>query len=253
VNEWSGDPDKDKAELHKIIDEVEAGHEESDLPVWRQRLSFIVDWFKETSFILAMAILLSVLLRTFVFQAFFVPSESMEDTLLTDDRIIASKLSYRFGDIHRGDIVVFRDPSDWLYNPPQPGGLHQTINDVMTWIGILPSNSGDDLVKRVIGLPGDKVACCSKDARITVNGVAIDETSYIRGETNQIPFSITVPEGRVFVMGDNRGASSDSRFHLEEANGTVPIENIVGQVTFRVWPMNRFAKMAAPDVYSQIP
>ncbi len=253
MNEWSENPEKDKAELHRIIDEANAEQDDSESSSWRDKLAFVIDWFKETSFILAMAILLSVLLRTFVFQAFFVPSESMEDTLLTDDRIIASKLSYRFGDIHRGDIIVFHDPSDWLYNPPQEGGLHQTINEVMTWIGILPSNSGDDLVKRVIGLPGDKVACCSKQERITVNGVEIDETSYIRGDTNQIPFSITVPEGRVFVMGDNRGASSDSRFHLDEQSGTVPIENIVGQVTFRVWPMNRFAKMTAPDVFSKIP
>ncbi|MEY4322497.1 MAG: signal peptidase [Actinomycetota bacterium] len=252
MNEWSDNPEKDKAELHRIIDEASADHDENNLEGWRGKLSFVFDWLRETSFILGMAVLLSVLLRTFVFQAFFVPSESMENTLLTDDRIIASKLSYRFGDIHRGDIVVFHDPSDWLYTAPKEPGLHQTINDVMTWIGILPSNSGDDLVKRVIGLPGDKVACCSKDGHITINGLAIDETSYIRDETNQIPFSITVPEGRVFVMGDNRGASSDSRFHLDEASGTVPIENIVGQVTFRVWPMNRFAKMNAPDVFSQV-
>jgi signal peptidase I len=253
VSDWSKDPEKDQSELHELLDKLDEPTGD-DLPGWHRAMHHVLDWFRETSFIIVMALFLSVLLRTFVFQAFFVPSESMEDTLLKDDRIIASKLSYRFGDIHRGDVIVFHDPSDWLYNESTPAGLGKTINDALTWIGILPSNSGDDLVKRVIGTPGDNVKCCSPDGQIIINGVPINESSYIKGNTNQVKFDIVVPAGRVFVMGDHRGASSDSRFHLDQFHGTVPIEKIVGQVTFRVWPLNRFVVMSShSDVFSKVP
>lgn len=212
----------------------------------------ILAWLKETSFILITAITLSVLLRTFIFQAFFVPSESMVSTLLKDDRIIASKLSYRFGEIQRGDVVVFSDPGNWLPDPRPETGVKANLTKLFTWIGILPANSGSDLVKRVIGLPGDNVVCCT-NKHIVVNGYELKDESYTRGLSDQIKFDITVPEGRLFVMGDNRQQSSDSRFHLESQSGTIPIKNVVGQVVSVVWPLDRFGTMIAPEQLQKVP
>ncbi len=212
----------------------------------------VLAWIKETSFILITAITLSVLLRTFIFQAFFVPSESMVGTLLKDDRIIASKLSYTFGEIHRGDIVVFADPGDWLPTPRPETGVKANLTKLFTWIGILPANSGSDLVKRVIGLPGDHVQCCT-NKHIVINGYELKNESYTRGDSDQIKFDIIVPKDRLFVMGDNRQYSSDSRFHLGAQSGTIPIENVVGQVVSVVWPLDRFGTMIAPSELSKVP
>ncbi|MEY2635332.1 MAG: signal peptidase [Actinomycetota bacterium] len=210
-------------------------------------------WLRETTVIVVTALVISVALRTLVFQAFYVPSESMLDQLQVNDRIIASKLSYRVGDIHRGDVIVFQDPSNWLRDPVQATGWRGTLTNVLTWIGVIPSNSGKDLVKRVIGLPGDTVECCSPEGFIIINGKAIDETSYIRETTDQSEFKIVVPAGHLFVMGDNRGHSSDSRYHLDEHNGGIPIENVVGQVVAVVWPSERFGKLETPTVLSTVP
>lgn len=210
-------------------------------------------WLRETGLVLVLAIALSVLLRTFIFQAFYVPSPSMMNTLLRDDRIIASKLSYQFGDINRGDIVVFRDPGDWLGQPLEQKGWRGQLVGVLTWIGVLPANSGDDLVKRVIGLPGDRVVCCSVDGKIRVNGYAIDESQYMVGSTEGVKFDIVVPDGRIFVMGDNREESADSRYHLDQFNGTVPIDNVVGQVTVLIWPLDRFNLPDNPLIDQPIP
>lgn len=212
----------------------------------------ILSWFKETSFILITAITLSVLLRTFIFQAFFVPSESMVGTLLKDDRIIASKLSYRFTEINRGDIVVFSDPGNWLPDPRPETGVKANITKLFTWIGILPANSGSDLVKRVIGLPGDHIQCCT-NRNIVVNGFELKNEPYTRGFSDQIEFDIIVPEGRLFVMGDNRQQSSDSRFHIDDRLGTIPINNVVGQVVSVVWPLDRFGTMIAPEYLAKVP
>lgn len=223
--------------------EVESNPKPADL---------ILSWLKETSFILITAITLSVLLRTFIFQAFFVPSESMVGTLLKDDRIIASKLSYRFDEIHRGDIVVFSDPGDWLPNPRPETGVKANLTKLFTWIGILPANSGSDLVKRVIGLPGDHIVCCT-NKHLVINGHVLKDEPYTRGSSDQVKFDVIVPKGRLFVMGDNRQQSSDSRFHLERSSGTVPIENVVGQVVAVVWPLDRFGKMYSPAELAKVP
>lgn len=210
-------------------------------------------WVRETSVILVFALGLSVLLRTFVFQAFYVPSGSMMDTLLVNDRIIASKLSLRFGSLERGDVIVFQDPGGWLPPVEQQPGAATTLNRVLTWIGVLPSNSGSDLVKRVIGLPGDHVKCCDVGGHILVNGKPLDESSYVKGATNTIEFDVTVPSGRYFVMGDNRENSGDSRLHLSEQFGSIPYDHIVGQVDLLIWPFNRFKTLANPLTAQAIP
>lgn len=219
----------------------------------RGRLRAVFNWVRETTFILVFALVLSVLLRTFVFQAFYVPSGSMMDTLLINDRIIASKLALRFGQLHRGDIIVFSDPGDWLPEPETEDGFAGKVKQALTWVGVLPANSGKDLVKRVIGLPGDRVKCCDAGGNIVVNGYSLQESAYVLGKSTSVQFDIVVPAGRIFVMGDNREFSGDSRFHLEDHFGTVPLENVVGQVDLQIWPLSRFKTLANPLAEQPIP
>ena len=208
---------------------------------------------RETAIIVVSALILSALVRAFLVQAFFVPSSSMEDTLLISDRIIASKITTSLSGVDRGEIVVFKDPGGWLPEPPPPeGGLRGVIRTGLTFIGLIPSDSGKDLVKRVIGLGGDRVQCCDAQGRILVNDVALDEP-YIIGPTTQVLFDVVVPPDSMFVMGDNRGNSRDSRFHLEQENGAVPLANVVGRVVFVVWPFNRLSTEPIPEVFGTIP
>jgi signal peptidase I len=207
---------------------------------------------RETAIIVVSALVLSVLVRTFLVQAFYVPSESMENTLLPSDRIIASKISTTISGVHRGDVVVFTDPGGWLPPAPHSSGPGSYLRDAFTFIGLLPSDTGQDLVKRVIGLPGDRVQCCDAKGRIVLNGVPLDEVTYVKpgDSTDQVRFDITVPAGRVFVMGDNRANSRDSRYHLEVSNGGVPLEDIVGKVVVTVWPLSQFGTIGTPPVLS---
>ena len=149
--------------------------------------------------------------------------------------------------VNRGDVIVFHDPGDWLYAPVQQTGWRGTVTKVLTEVGFLPSNSGEDLVKRVVAVAGDEVKCCSPDGRIMVNGKALDESAYTIAPTNQVEFDITVPKDHVFVMGDNRPNSRDSRFHLETASGTVPLSEVRGVVVLKLWPLAHFGSVPAPD------
>ena len=208
---------------------------------------------RETAIIVVAALVISAIVRAFLVQAFYVPSGSMEETLLISDRIIASKITTRISGVNRGEIVVFQDPGGWLPDPPPgPDGLRGAIQSGMTFIGLMPTDSGKDLVKRVIGIGGDRVQCCDVEGRILVNGVPLDEP-YVIGATDQVPFDITVPEGSMFVMGDNRGNSRDSRYHLETAMGTVPISNVVGRVVAVVWPVTRISGEPIPETFGNIP
>ena len=196
-------------------------------------------FLRETAVVIISALVLSVLVRTFIFQAFYVPSESMENTLLINDRIVVSKISTRLSGINRGDVIVFHDPNNWLgdgfTNP-----YDTRVGHVLQFLGIVPTNSGRDLVKRVIGVGRDRVECCDPSGRIMRNDLPIDEP-YIKpgSATDQVKFNVLVPDGYVFVMGDNRGNSEDSRFHLNLNNGMVPLKDVVGRVSFRVWPFDR--------------
>lgn len=194
---------------------------------------------RELVTVVGTALILSILVRTFLVQAFYVPSASMEDTLQENDRIIVSKISTRFTGIDRSNVIVFHDPGGWL-GEGFPNPYDTPIGRVLQAIGIVPSNSGNDLVKRVIGVANDKIECCDAQGQVTVNGVA-NADSYIKDgvTSDQVTFSVLVPEGYVFVMGDNRGNSEDSRFHLDKNNGMVPVEEIIGRVSMRIWPISR--------------
>ncbi len=169
-----------------------------------------------TALVLTLALLVSV--RAFVVQIFFVPSNSMASTLQPGDRILVNKLAYRFDPIERGDIVVFDGRTSWN-------------------LGVGAQSSGvaadTDYVKRVIGLPGDRVACCDREGRLTVNGVPVDEPYLFPGDAASVDaFDIRVPPDRVWVMGDHRAASADSRAHIgDPGGGAIPVDSIIGRVT----------------------
>jgi signal peptidase I len=219
-------------------------------------LSALLGMLRETLTVVVIALGLSLLIKTFLVQAFYIPSESMENTLLVGDRVLVSKLTPGPFDLHRGDVVVFSDPGDWLDLPPRTpeGPVREGIHDALTFVGLLPADSGDHLIKRVIGLPGDKVKCCDDKGRITVNGKPIDEPYLFPGDSpSEEKFIVTVPEGRLWVMGDHRGVSQDSRFHREVADGTVPIDDVVGKAFVVVWPFDRAKLLRTPDAFDSVP
>lgn len=202
---------------------------------------------REIIIVVLTAVVLSVVVRTFLVQAFFVPSQSMENTLLPDDRILASKITTNLSGVTRGQMVVFSDPGGWL--PDAAPVQSSPVRGLLEFIGLVPSSSGDDLVKRVIAVGGDRITCCDPQGRIVVNGVSLDEPYLKPGtRTDQITFDVQVPEGSVFVMGDNRPESADSRFHLAQNNGGVPLDNVVGNVFVTVWPVNRWDTFGVPAV-----
>ena len=200
---------------------------------------------REVVVVVALALGLSFVVKTWLLQAFYIPSGSMEDTLLVGDRVVVSKLTPGPIDLQRGDVVVFEDPAGWLDAPPvvERGGVAGALHDGLVFVGLLPAESEDHLIKRVIGLPGDHVVCCDKDRRLTVNDVPVVE-GYLK--PNDLPsslnFDITVPAGRVWVMGDHRSDSEDSRFHDPSGtgrDGSVPISRITGRAVATVWPIGR--------------
>jgi signal peptidase I len=164
----------------------------------------------------------------------------MEDTLQENDRIIVSKVSTQFTGINRGNVIVFHDPGGWL-GEGFPNPYDTPVGRVLQAIGIVPANSGNDLVKRVIGVSGDTVECCDAAGHIIVNGKPLLNETYIKpgSRTDQVKFKVLVPEGSVFVMGDNRGNSQDSRFHLNLQHGMVPLTDVVGRVVVKIWPFDR--------------
>ena len=208
-----------------------------------------------------MALVLSFIVKTWLIQAFYIPSGSMENTLVRDDRVIVSKLTPGPFDLNRGDVVVFKDPGNWLGSAPESaqGGNRESVRRVLQFIGLLPDDSDDHLIKRVIGLPGDHVVCCDKNGQLTINGVSITEPYIKPGDTpggGKASFDITVPTDKVWVMGDHRSDSSDSRFHDDGtgATGSVPIEDITGRSVMIVWPIDHVNWLSVPErVYSDVP
>jgi signal peptidase I len=216
---------------------------------------------REIPILIGVALLIALVLKTFLVQAFVIPSGSMEETIRIDDRVLVDKLTPWFGwEPHRGDVVVFNDPGGWLKQDPQAdsgGGDPVVIKQVkgfLTWIGLLPSED-DDLIKRVIGVGGDTVACCDRQGRVTVNGTPVDEPYLFPGNPpSQIEFEVKVPEGRIFVMGDHRSNSADSRYHLEDpGNGTVPVDLVVGRAVVIAWPFGHWQRLDGEETFSAVP
>ncbi|ROR93936.1 signal peptidase I [Salana multivorans] len=204
---------------------------------------------RETAIVLGTALVLSLLIKTFLVQSFFIPSESMEPTLVKGDRVLVSRLVPGPLDLHRGDIVVFVDPGDWLRDPQETmNPVQRVLVTAGEWVGLLPANTGSHLIKRVIGLPGDHVVCCDPTGRITVNGVSLDEPYVMPGAAPSLTeFDVVVPDGNLWVLGDNRGNSGDSRAHMGgPGGGFVPMEGVVGVAQVRLWPFDRFGVLHNP-------
>jgi len=259
-----GDPYGDGGGAPSSATEVEGDEdEELEEPGWgRGFLQNLWGGVKEIVIIAVMAMVLSFVVKTWLIQAFYIPSGSMEDTLVKDDRVIVSKLTPGPFDLAHGDVVVFQDPDHWLGGLPvaqnQPG-VRGAVHKGLQFIGLLPDDSDDHLIKRVVGLPGDHVVCCDKAGALTVNGVAVTETYVKEGDTpsgGRPPFDITVPAGRVWVMGDHRSDSSDSRFHDDGtgATGSVPIDDITGRAVMIVWPIDNVKWLSVPSrIYEGVP
>ena len=223
----------------------------------RRRLKPIRLW-REIPILLGIALLLALGIKTFMVQAFFIPSQSMENTIMPGDRVLVNKFSPWFGaQPQRGQIVVFHDPGGWLEGvatPTSDNAVVRGIKDVFTFVGLLPQSDEHDLIKRVIGVPGDDVACCDARGRVTVNGVPLNETGYLfpGAAPSTIKFNVKVPAGRIWVMGDNRGDSADSRFHMTAtSDGTVPISDVVGHAFVLIWPPSRAGGLGVPATFQQ--
>jgi signal peptidase I len=215
---------------------------------------------RETVIVVVMALVLSLIVKTWLMQAFYIPSESMESTLLTGDRVVVSKLTPSPVDLKRGDIIVFEDPDHWLppVAPVRRSALNDALNTTLTFVGLLPSDEGNHLIKRVVGLPGDHVVCCDANKKLTVNGTPLTEPYLFPGDQPSLTrFDIRVPAGRVWVMGDHRSASADSRPHDENSGGvkgSVPVGLIVGRALTVVWPINHWAWLSNPgETFDKVP
>jgi signal peptidase I len=196
---------------------------------------------REVPIIVVSALVVSILVKTFLIHFFFIPSGSMENTLKIGDRIAVNKLANFFTDIKRGEVVVFKDPANWLGQAPGETGSKPVvaIKNALVTVGILPDPAKQYLIKRVIGVGGDNVICCDAKGRLSVNGTAINEPYLFSGnKPSDSTFNVTVPKGFIWVMGDHRGASADSRFHTDDIHkGMVPLSDVVGRAFVTVWPI----------------
>lgn len=212
---------------------------------------------REVVIVVSLAMVLSLIVKTFLLQPFHIPSGSMEDTLIKDDRVVVGKLTPGPIALQRGDVVVFADPDNWLGEVPVK--QRTPIQSLLIFLGLAPDDSDEHLIKRVIGLPGDTVACCDVQGRVSVNGVAIVEPYVKPGDTpggGRPDFSVVVPAGKVWVMGDHRSDSADSRMHDDGtgALGSVPIDKIHGRALMIVWPLSRLTWITAPQsVFGSVP
>lgn len=196
-------------------------------------------FWRELPILLGVAILVAVLVRAFVLQTFYIPSPSMEHTLDVLDRVLVNKLVYDFRSPRRGEIVVFEAPEEWRSNP-----------------------DGEDFIKRVIGVGGDHIVCCDADQRLIINGQSLDEPYlFSEGGTTDLAadesFDITVPKGRLWMMGDHRSASGDSLEHWERTRdiniSTIPEDAVIGRAFVVFWPVGRAKWLSVPEPFSKVP
>jgi signal peptidase I len=210
---------------------------------------------RELPMLVVVAVVIALLIKTFFVQAFFIPSGSMEQTIGIGDRVLVDKFTPWFGaKPERGEVVVFRDPGGWLQHKPKndpPPGIKQ-LKQAMVFVGLMPANDEQDLIKRVIGVGGDTVACCDPSGRVTVNGVPLDEPYIYPGNApSTLPFSVKVPKGRLWVMGDHRGDSADSRAHQDRPyQGTISEDDVVGRAFTVAWPVGRWRTLPVPGTFA---
>jgi signal peptidase I len=221
-------------------------------------------FWRELPVLVVVALAIALLIKTFVVQAFYIPSSSMEDTLLIGDKVLVNKVVYHLRPIKAGDVIVFDGAGSWnpvpAAQPPSSDPIvrlyHATLVPLFHSIGGLfgTAPGQTDYIKRVIGVPGDHVACCNAQGQVTVNGVALHEKGYLYpgAQPSEIRFSATVPRGRLWVMGDNRLVSDDSRLHRDDpGNGTIPENEVIGRAFMIVWPPSRWTILQIPPTFQQ--
>jgi signal peptidase I len=239
-----------------------APHEHAGEPLELTFRQHVIAFAKEFAAVVVGALIVASLLRGFVGQMFIIPTESMQNTLQVNDRVLVEKLS----SVKRGQIVVFKDPGGWLTGPRAKE--RGPIGKAFQFIGILPDTSTEHLIKRVVGLPGDRVTCCDASGRVSVNDQPLEEDGYlytgpdgVQVKPSQIRFEIVVPAGRIFVLGDNRTHSRDSRCHLNDvqagttkgANAFVPTDLVVGRAIAVVWPFANARRLHTPATFEALP
>lgn len=217
----------------------------------KRRRGGFLSFVRDLIIILLVAFLVSFLLKTFLVRSFYIPSQSMEQTLKVNDRILVNQLVPNVIDVQRGDIVVFKDPGGWLY-PKAMATTPTAIEKVLQTVGLAADTSHEYVVKRVIGIGGDHVTCCDANGRVQVNGVPLNEPYIVIPPEMQASsaddFDVTVPEGSVWVLGDNRYASKDSRYNQDQpGKGFVPESEIVGRAFVINWPFDRLTLLNRPE------
>ncbi|RNL84780.1 signal peptidase I [Halostreptopolyspora alba] len=215
-------------------------------------------FWKELPILIVIALVLAFIIKTWVIQAFYIPSKSMEDTLLVGDRVLVNKLVYQMREIERGEIVVFNGSGSWdeassvdVTEPTNP------IAGGFTWVGqqLGVTPTGKDYIKRVIGVPGDTVECCDSENRLLVNGEPLEEPYLYPGsQESHTEFGpVEVPEGRLWLMGDHRDISYDSRLHQNDpGEGSVSVDSVEGRAFVLLWPVDRFESLSVPDSFSAL-
>ena len=234
----------------------EAPRDESGDPsVTEKRRERIPAWL-EFPLLIVGAFLVAFLVKTFLVQAFYIPSGSMEDTLQVGDRVLVNKVVYHLRPIERGDVIVFDGTGSFVTGDvvePDVGPLQAILRGLGEIVGLAPPRD-TDFIKRVIGVGGDRVVCCDADGRITVNGVPLDEEAYLyrKNPPSKQPFDVVVPEGKLWVMGDHRSASADSRSHMgEPGGGFVPVDKVIGRAFAVVWPIGNAQLLEIPATFEQ--
>jgi signal peptidase I len=242
-----------------MTDEVLVGDEAT--PTKPRRRRGWVLFLRDILFILLAALVISFVIKTFLIRSFYIPSGSMENTLQINDRVIVSLLTPSAVPLKRGDVVVFTDPGGWLSTEDTvPAAPSNPINSALAFIGLVPPDDNDHLIKRVIGLPGDNVRCCNAVGQLTINGVPIDEPYILLPpgdkQADRYQFNVTVPKGDIWVMGDNRWNSADSAFHEANHDATpfVPISDVTGSAFVISWPASRWTWLGNyPVVFADVP
>jgi signal peptidase I len=233
--------------------EVKGGGPGDSAPKAKKPRSF----WKELPILIGIALVLALLIKTFLVQAFSIPSDSMQNTLQEGDRVLVDKLTPWFGsEPERGEVVVFHDPDNWLAGEPTPNP--NAVQKVLSKIGLMPSADEKDLIKRVIGVAGDTVEC-KGTGPLKVNGKALNDQSFVYAGNTPCSlddqggqFKVTVPKGKIWVMGDHRQNSLDSRYHQQDKNkGFVPVGNVVGRAIVIAWPPTRWDTLPIPDTFDQ--
>ncbi|HLS79068.1 MAG TPA: signal peptidase I [Nocardia sp.] len=219
-------------------------------------------FWQELPILVVIAAVIAALMVTFVGRPYVIPSQSMEETLQIGDRIYVQKISYYGSDPQPGDLVVFVGPESWntrYQSIRSDNAVVRGVQNFLSYFGLVPPDE-NDLVKRVIAVGGQTVQCCDAEGRVMVDGKALDEP-YVENDFRWLPGQqnasypsgrvfgpVLVPEGHLWVMGDNRNQSADSRAHVgDEFQGTVPIENVRGKAVVKIWPLNRIGPLHSED------